>query len=65
MPAAIAAPDELYPLAQAAEKLRIASHTLRHWCLSGRVAYCRVGAQIMLLQSDIDAFVRSSRVPAK
>jgi hypothetical protein len=62
---ATAAPDELYPLAEAAQRLRVAPHTLRHWCLSGRVSFCRVGVQIMLLQSDIDAFVRSSRVPAK
>jgi predicted site-specific integrase-resolvase len=62
---AIAAPDELYPLAQAAEKLKIAAHTLRHWCLSGKVSYCRIGGQIMLLQSDLDAFVLSSRIPAK
>ena len=65
MPAETAAPDELYPLAEAAEKLRVATHTLRHWCLSGKVSYCRIGAQLMLLQSDIDDFVRSSRIPAK
>jgi excisionase family DNA binding protein len=62
---ATAEPDQLYRLEEAAERLRIASHTLRHWCLSGRVSYHRIGAQLMLLQSDIDAFVRSSRVPAK
>jgi excisionase family DNA binding protein len=62
---AIAAPDQLYPLAEAAEKLRVAVSTLRHWCLEGKVSYCRLGSQIMLLSSDIDAFVRSNRIPAK
>jgi hypothetical protein len=65
MPAEISAPDELFPLSEAAQKLRVAVCTLRGWCLSGRVSYCRVGNQLMLLQSDIDAFVRSNRIPAK
>jgi predicted site-specific integrase-resolvase len=65
MPATTAAPDELYPLAEAAERLRVAPHTLRHWCLSGRVSYCRIGSQLMLLGSDLQHFIHSNRTPAK
>ena len=62
---ATAAPDQLYPLAEAAEKLRIAPFTLRGWCLKGKLPYCRVGNQIMLLESDLEGFIRSSRIAAK
>jgi excisionase family DNA binding protein len=64
MTAAIAAPDALFPLSEAADRLRVAKHTLRQWCLAGKVSYVRLGGQIMLLQSDLDSFVMASRVPA-
>jgi hypothetical protein len=56
--------DKLLRLAEAASELRVATFTLRHWCLSGKISYHRIGAQLMLLQSDINEFVRSSRIPA-
>jgi predicted site-specific integrase-resolvase len=64
MPATAPA-DQLFPLAEAADKLRVAAFTLRHWCLKGKVPYIRLGRQIMLLESDINSFVRSNRVEAK
>jgi excisionase family DNA binding protein len=64
MPATTSSADSLFPLAEAAEKLRIAVFTLRHWCLKNKIPYVRMGNRIYLLQSDIDCFVRSSRVEA-
>jgi excisionase family DNA binding protein len=52
----------LIPLAEAATELRIAPVTLRGWLLAGRIPYHRIGRQLMVLQSDLDSFVRSSRV---
>jgi excisionase family DNA binding protein len=54
--------NELRPLREAAAALRIAPVTLRGWLLAGRLPYHRVGRQLMVLQSDLDSFVRSSRV---
>jgi predicted site-specific integrase-resolvase len=56
------AEDKLRPLAEAANELRVATITLRTWCLAGKIAYYRIGKQIMLLQSDLDNLVRSARV---
>jgi excisionase family DNA binding protein len=54
--------DELRPLSEAAAALKIAPVTLRGWLLAGRLPYHRIGRQLMVLQSDLDSFVRSSRV---
>jgi excisionase family DNA binding protein len=56
--------DQLHPIAEAASTLRVTTGTLRHWCLTGRVNHYRIGKQIMVAQSDLEAFLRSSRVEA-
>jgi excisionase family DNA binding protein len=53
---------QLYPLNEAAERLHVCPATLRRWSLAGRIAYHRIGSQWMFSESDLSAFVASSRV---
>jgi excisionase family DNA binding protein len=64
MAANATAPADLFPIAEAAQRLRIATSTLREWCLSGKISYLRLGRQIMLTREDLQEFLRSSRVSA-
>jgi excisionase family DNA binding protein len=52
----------LFTLNEAANRLRIAPITLRGWCRAGKLAYHRIGHQMMISQSDLDDLIRSSRV---
>jgi hypothetical protein len=57
--------DPLHNLSEASKKIHVCIGTLRGWCLTGRVNHYRIGNRIMIAQSDLDAFLRSTRVEAK
>lgn len=50
----------LVPLNRAAEALGISPWTIRHWCLSGRVRYHRIGRRLLLSEQEIGRIAGSA-----
>jgi excisionase family DNA binding protein len=55
-----------YNLTEAAKRLGVAPHTLRHWAIyQRRVPFSRLGRRLLFDPEDLSDFVRRNRVPAR
>jgi excisionase family DNA binding protein len=54
--------DSLITLSEAAAQLRICTQTLRSWIVAGKLPFIKTGRKIFFLESDLDSFLRSSRI---
>lgn len=58
------AKNTLLTITEAADQLRIAESTVRHWIASRKVPSVRVGGRRLLMQDDLDALVDQGRITA-
>ena len=53
--------EELKPIDEAADYLRVCKKTLRTWAIAGKLPHFRLGSRWMFAKSDLDEFVANSR----
>jgi excisionase family DNA binding protein len=56
---------ERLSVSQAAERLGIASHTLRTWLRERRLAHFRCGRRVVIDSQDVENFLRAHRIDAE
>ena len=57
--------SELLTIAEASAALRLQASTLRAWILKRRIPYVKLGSRVFIRQSDCDALIAASIVPAR
>jgi excisionase family DNA binding protein len=54
--------EPLATIRQAAKRLNLSTHTLRHWKATGRIGYVRLGRAIRIPESEIARVIREGTV---
>jgi excisionase family DNA binding protein len=53
---------QLFSINESASRLNVCPATLRRWSLAGKIAFHKIGSQIMFSEADLTDFVRNSRI---